>query len=399
MGAFCSEENSIGADADKSNVRRKVHDAPREDSDQGGDAMDANEVVAESEDEMDADEVIVKFEEYAHAGNTHEVMSLDQQYADLNLLDTKFANGDSLLHVAVRNKNHKMILYCLENGLKPNEPNEQSGDNALHMAVWEQDVRIATILLKYGADPTRDNLHHKTPIDIANELKDDNLIELLDTQTFDAFSEGSRGTFHSEWYVDDDGDAVLSKSDVGHEDSINDILAGNEDAKEPASKSASTLSTPAHPGFKHLKRTKTKSAINLLSDLEKKKFKELKSWLDKRNNSLPFNWHSRWVIVKESFMLWSDVQMKCGDPKDKKERNKFKYISLLQVESVERMDSGKNHTKFKVVVSGHGDKKREYLWRCKAEEDRNRWVIELQYRVEHAKNVVDFMSEDVADLF
>lgn len=146
--------------------------------------------------------------------------------------------------------------------------------------------------------------------------------------------------------------------------------------------------------FTFLTAGSNRSALKELSTLEQKSFPLISGWLDKRNHALPFNWHERWVIVKESFMLWTDVEAKCGDPKDKKERNKFnKHVSLLQVDSVIAVDK----LKFKVVVS-IGDKTREYLWRCKSEEKRNRWILELRHRMEHAKSMVDFLSADVADL-
>ena len=150
--------------------------------------------------------------------------------------------------------------------------------------------------------------------------------------------------------------------------------------------------------FKFLLQDSNRSAVSSLAVLNERSFPEMKGWLDKRNNALPFNWHARWVIVKESFFLWNDIEVDCGNPTKKAERNKFKHMSLLQVESVQRIDSGKNKRKFKVVVN-IGDKKKEYMWRCENEVQRNKWVLDLQYRVEHAKNVVDFLSDDVVDQY
>merc|ERR1719295_106623 len=138
-------------------------------------------------------------------------------------------------------------------------------------------------------------------------------------------------------------------------------------------------------GFKFLTNNSNRSAIESLQELNEAAFVEMKGWLEKRSGAVPFSWRERWVIVRESFMLWSDVEMGCGDPKDMKERNKFKHINLFQVDSVHRDDSGfgKNKTKFKVTTI-IGAKKKEYLWRCKTESDRNQWVLQMQYRVEHA---------------
>jgi len=150
--------------------------------------------------------------------------------------------------------------------------------------------------------------------------------------------------------------------------------------------------------FKFLEQSSTRSATAALLALDEKKFVVMKGWLDKKNNSFPHNFHTRWVIVKESFMLWSEVEVEVGDPKDKAERIKFKHISLLQVDAVQRVESGSDGRKFKVVVS-IGDKQREYLWRCRDEGDCTMWMTDLQDRVQHAKNVVNFLSDEVADLY
>ena len=153
-------------------------------------------------------------------------------------------------------------------------------------------------------------------------------------------------------------------------------------------------------GFAFVKTERNRKALEALTTLHQKSvnFPLIAAWLDKKNHAFPFNWHQRWVIVKESFILWTDFEAECGDPKVKKERNKFKHISLLQVDSVEPVNSGKDKRKFKVVVST-GNKTKEYLWRCENEAKRNRWTMELQYRMEHAKSMVDFLSADVIDLY
>lgn len=102
MGAVCSENEDDNI-AVNTNVRRS-----------------ANTVHAEpiKEEEKTSDEIIASFEEAAHHGQEDLVMHLDQRYPDLDLLDLKFKNGDSVLHTAIRNKNGKLLLYCLENGIK-----------------------------------------------------------------------------------------------------------------------------------------------------------------------------------------------------------------------------------------------------------------------------------------
>lgn len=63
------------------------------------------------------DDVGSAFKSAVYDGDEELAMHLDQQYPDLNLLDAHSSNGDSVLHIAVRNRKSKLIVYCLENGL------------------------------------------------------------------------------------------------------------------------------------------------------------------------------------------------------------------------------------------------------------------------------------------
>ena len=97
---------------------------------------------------------------------------------------------------------------------QPNDKNAQSGDNALHMAVAEaKDVRIASLLLQYNADPKMDNHVHKTPLDLAEENNDQNMMELLGTQSMTAFAETFRGTT---FRVQSIADEILAPTSEAH---------------------------------------------------------------------------------------------------------------------------------------------------------------------------------------
>ena len=97
MGAVCSENE--GNDIPDRLNQRKVQDVPAEPVEQS------------------PDDVLTSFKEAAHEGHEELVMHLDQNYPKLNLLETVFESGDSVLHIAVRNRNNKLLIYCLENGL------------------------------------------------------------------------------------------------------------------------------------------------------------------------------------------------------------------------------------------------------------------------------------------
>lgn len=65
--------------------------------------------------------------------------------------------------------------------------NDQFGDNPLHLAVQQKDTRAVTLLLRYHADPALENIEGKTPLDVAKENKDEDMIELLSEQSLLAF--------------------------------------------------------------------------------------------------------------------------------------------------------------------------------------------------------------------
>lgn len=51
----------------------------------------------------------------------------------------------------------------------------------------QKDTRAVTLLLRYHADPALENIEGKTPLDVAKENKDEDMIELLSEQSLLAF--------------------------------------------------------------------------------------------------------------------------------------------------------------------------------------------------------------------
>lgn len=78
------------------------------------------------------------------------------------------------------------------------------GDTALHLAVQAKDLRIASILLRYKADPKAMNSDKSIPLDMAEENGDIDMIELLSERTQDAFLETFEhaGTFRTDMNID-----------------------------------------------------------------------------------------------------------------------------------------------------------------------------------------------------
>jgi len=172
------------------------------------------------------------------SGKHFMVMHYDQEFQELDLLQTTFENGENCLHVAVRQRSHDLIMYCLTNGLSPNAKNNRTGDTALHTAVREHDVKIATLLCKHGAICQIQNFSKESPLDIARDQDDDDLLELLDPNVQRMVSEHlSNSTFTDSdlrfnterienlGVVESEADFILSLSSsslskAGHEDTL-----------------------------------------------------------------------------------------------------------------------------------------------------------------------------------
>ena len=61
--------------------------------------------------------VTAGFKEAVEQGNDSLTMYYVQEHPQLNLLQLRFPNGDTPLHVAVRNKAYRLIVYLLDEGI------------------------------------------------------------------------------------------------------------------------------------------------------------------------------------------------------------------------------------------------------------------------------------------
>merc|ERR1719384_2098954 len=85
---------------------------------------------------------------------------------------------DTALHIAVAKQNMTIIVYLLDYGVTVNAVNK-AGDTALHLAVRLGCSKVSALLERYGADPALKNKDQMSPVDIAYEKMDHDLIELL----------------------------------------------------------------------------------------------------------------------------------------------------------------------------------------------------------------------------
>merc|ERR1711971_718486 len=128
------------------------------------------------------------FKDAVQKGNCSLCAYFNTEYPELDLIHERFENGDSALHVAVRNKKPQLILYLLTNGLSPNARNTKNGDTPLHSAVRAHAVKVVGILLQYNADTQITNHQRETPLSIASENGDADIHELLVLATNDSHS-------------------------------------------------------------------------------------------------------------------------------------------------------------------------------------------------------------------
>ena len=111
MGSMCSSDDDNAQPDPNTQRNAKVQQAPSLSS-----IGDSSGSLAGMPETMTEDEIIAAFEEAAKKGLEELVIQLDQTYHDLYLLDATFDTGDNVFLTAVRNKNHKLMQYCLENG-------------------------------------------------------------------------------------------------------------------------------------------------------------------------------------------------------------------------------------------------------------------------------------------
>eukprot|EP00483_Globobulimina_turgida_P004889 UN04898 len=213
-------------------------------------------------------------------------MHFIEEYPSLELLNVQFENGNNALHIAVQNESYNLILYLLTNGISPNRQND-FGESALHSAVRINNLKIVTLLTKYTAVSSLANIKNETPLTIATANKYYDIVCLFSPQTQRLLS-----TY------------IQTQRSVGvtEEKSVTD--------RDP---------------FINLKRVKTKVALQEIHGItcKKSRLPQLEGFLEKRQGQIPYRLQRRWVIVKDSYILWSDIRRNIIDTKVVKERKKF----------------------------------------------------------------------------
>lgn len=106
-------------------------------------------------------------------GNLDLAKALVQRGAKVNRL------GWSPLHYAASKGNTDMVEYLLMQGALPNSPADD-GNSPLIVAVTSGNVDTVKALLNAGADPKAVNQKYKNAIDVAREMKNEDILEALE---------------------------------------------------------------------------------------------------------------------------------------------------------------------------------------------------------------------------
>lgn len=348
-----------------------------------------------------------------HKGNESLVMHFVREHADLNLLQTRFENGDDCVQIAVRNQSHKLLLFLLEQGVSPNRQNTKTGDTALHTAVQARDLKITSLLCRYEADARITNRNMETPLTLAIDSQDHDLVELLQPETQQVMRNSLVPPKHStslaEHYSSDLrelADAVVNSdmldetyempsnsSRMRHLYSEDAAYMSQFDEDEKQKLDAHRIAT-ANP-FTKIRRQHTEKVLQHMVALTtaETELPTLEAWLQKKNTR--GQWQRRWVVVKGSHMLWSDRQLPLTNPRDKQERDKFSgSVSVMNIAKVALVVKGKTQRKFKVVLGRQTKRKRrtDYVWKCATPGDRNHWVEGIRKHIAQVKMMTNYLG-------
>ena len=185
--------------------------------------------------------------------------------------------------------------------------------------------------------------------------------------------------------------------DILHVDTARD-----EPIKVPKYKKTDVQRIKKTNPFSALKRDATKRVLNSINDMDEKqqKLPTLEAWLEKKQGSPPYSWQKRFVVVKESHLLWSDKKLKIGDVKIKKERDKWNNsINLMAIKEVKNDPKSKTGKKFiiSVVQGGKGKKSRDYILKASDKKNRDLWVKGIKEHTDSVKRLVSYLGKDDLD--
>jgi ankyrin repeat protein len=110
------------------------------------------------------------------SGESNMVTLLLEAGADVN---AKGDSGVTALHLAAFNGNMQIAEALLKAGSEVNAVGFRHNDTPLHVAALHGHANVVKLLLAYGADANAENMLHKTPLQLAQENQQTNVIAVL----------------------------------------------------------------------------------------------------------------------------------------------------------------------------------------------------------------------------
>eukprot|EP01084_Bolivina_argentea_P104256 186689_1 len=320
------------------------------------------------------------FREAVQHGNDSLVMYFVEEYPYIQLLHLDLFEGDTALHIAIQNLSYNLIYYLLNHGISPNTQSRTTKETALHAAVRTREINIVALLMEFEADVNIENSKHQTAIEIATNNRDEDIIELLSNNNWMNCSQyllNAQTTLD----INEMADMVLCKDisaaslqAMGSRSPSSHFRDWDQDLDEKETLKMEAIRVALHNPFSKIQRTNTKQALHEINALTIRKcgLPVLEAWMDKQQPRPPYLWQRRWVMVKETYILWSERQTSIQNPRGINERKAFNgSINLMAIESVDIVAKTKKRRKFSITITKErGKKSRTYMWRCVTTEDR-----------------------------
>jgi len=379
------------------------------DSEQAYSAADPAEVALKAQ-------VIESFKAALQNGNTSLVEYYFNEHPDEELARTKWRNGDTCLHVAVRKRDQNLIRMLLKegvyHGVNINEQNAMTGDTCLHTAVRDmQDTEMVQLLIDHEIDPNIMNNAFHTPLRIAVERRIYDIMDILTKYALDLDAANRRYSTSSE--------SLHEHAVLRHARSI--LVAGTPFAGSPPSlspKSSGYLSEEEYAQltmeekmdddtkstlakvnlksknpFSKVKVTKQEGHDVKMQLRELEQLPDLNGFLMKQTSKPPYSYHKRWIFVTEEWFFWNDRMIDVNFESDRgptyEERKRFSgAVHFKNIVEVKR--TGKSGKKFVFKVRYKQADKLRYkkvLWKCLDETERDFWFNSLMQYVKYYKEV------------
>lgn len=128
------------------------------------------------------------FHDYVKDGNLDQIKSyfssevtVSDDFGRKMHINEHDENGLGAIHWAADRGHSHILEVLLTNGADVNLADSEGGQTALHYAISCGHIECVRVLKKYGADPTIKDLDDATCFDIANEMSDNALLQLLNS--------------------------------------------------------------------------------------------------------------------------------------------------------------------------------------------------------------------------